>query len=392
MTMKKLLSIILTLVMMLSVFSLTGCTDSKSEETKEVSAKKEVEADTVKIGLIAPQTGPVAQYGIAVMNAVNLAVEEVNATDGINGKKVEIVVYDNKADATESINIFNRLVENDKIVALVGPVISSTSLAVAPIANEKGIPMITPTATSLEVTPGYDYVFRACYTDPYQGGTVAKYAVENLKSKKAAILYNSSDDYSAGVADAFKEVYEAAGSTITNFEGYTSDDVDFKAILTKVKENKPDVIFIPDYYNNVGLIAGQITEVGMQAQLLGADGWDGVQGDYADVVEGGIFCNHYAADDESAIVQDFVKAYTDKFNETPNALAALGYDGANTLLEAIKSAGSTDGKVILEKLNETDREGVTGKVTFDKDGNPVKSITMIKIENGKLKLEAKVGQ
>lgn len=349
--------------------------------------------DTIKLGLIVPKTGQVAQYGIAVENAATLAVEEVNAAGGINGKQVELISYDNKADATESINVFNRLVDNDKIVALVGPVISSTSLAVAPLAEEKKIPMISPTATNLAVTPDYSYVFRACYTDPYQGGTVAKFASENLGAKTAAVLYNAGDDYSTGLAEAFKATFEAAGGTITSYEGYTADDKDFKAVLTTIKEKQPEVLFNPDYYNTVGLIAGQVKEVGLDTIMLGGDGWDDVQKDYANVVDGYFFANHYATDDPDPIVQNFIKAYQDKYQgNTPNALGALGYDATKIMLDAIAKAGSTEGEKILAALQATDADAVAGHVTFDENGDPQKSVSMIKVEGGALKLEAKIGQ
>ncbi|MDF2877307.1 MAG: Amino acid-binding protein [Clostridia bacterium] len=349
--------------------------------------------DTIKLGLIVPKTGQVAQYGIAVENAANLAVEEINAAGGIDGKQVQLFSYDNKADATESINVFNRLVDNDKIVALVGPVISSTSLAVAPLAEEKKIPMISPTATNLAVTPDYSYVFRACYTDPYQGGTVAKFASENLAAKTAAVLYNAGDDYSTGLAEAFKATFEAAGGTITSYEGYTADDKDFKAVLTTIKEKQPEVLFNPDYYNTVGLIAGQVKEVGLDTIMLGGDGWDDVQKDYADVVDGYFFANHYATDDPDPIVQNFIKAYQDKYEgNTPNALGALGYDATKIMLDAIAKAGSTEGEKILAALQATDTDAVAGHVTFDENGDPQKSVSMIKVEGGALKLEAKIGQ
>jgi len=348
------------------------------------------ESGTIKIGLITPKSGPVAQYGIAVENATNLAFEEINAAGGINGKKVELITYDDKGDATESMNVFNRLVDNDKVVALLGPVISSTTLAVAPLADERKIPMITPTATSLDVTLNRPYVFRACYTDPYQGGIAAKFASDQLSAKTAAILYNSGDDYSVGLAEAFKATFEAAGGTITSYEGYTADTKDFKSVLTKIKENTPQVLFNPDYYNGVGLIASQVKEVGLETVMLGGDGWDGIQKDYIKVVEGYYFVNHYATTDPDPVVQNFIKAYEDKFKETPTALGALGYDGAKVMLEAIKKAGSTDSEKILAAMQATNLKCVTGNITFDENGDPKKSVSIIKIENGALKLETKV--
>lgn len=396
--MKKTLAIILSLVMLFSVLAFAGC---KKEETTEGTTPDATETETggeeatgpIKLGLIVPKTGQVAQYGIAVENAVKLAVDEANAAGGINGQQIELISYDNKADAAESINIFNRLVDQDEIVALVGPVISSTSLAVGPLAEEKGIPMISPTATNLNVTVGLDYVFRACYIDPYQGGTVAKFANENLSATKAAILYNSGDDYSTGLAEAFKATFEEAGGTVTDYEGYTADDKDFKAVLTKIKANGPEVLFVPDYYNTVGLIAGQVKEVGLDVVMLGGDGWDDVQKEYADVVEGSFFANHYAADDPAEIVQNFISAYQGAYNgETPNALAALGYDAAKIMINAIATAGSTDGEAIKEALKATDMDAVAGRITFDENGDPLKAISMIKVVGGELKLEAKVSQ
>lgn len=396
--MKKTLAIILSLVMLFSVLAFAGC---KKEEAPEGTTPDATENETggeeaggeIKLGLIVPKTGQVAQYGVAVENAVKLAVDEVNAAGGINGQQVKLISYDNKADAAESINIFNRLVDQDEIVALVGPVISSTSLAVGPLAEEKGIPMISPTATNLNVTVGLDYVFRACYIDPYQGGTVAKFANENLGATKAAILYNSGDDYSTGLAEAFKATFEEAGGTVTDYEGYTADDKDFKAVLTKIKANGPEVLFVPDYYNTVGLIAGQVKEVGLEATMLGGDGWDDVQKEYAEVIEGNFFANHYAADDPAAIVQDFITAYKGAYNgETPNALAALGYDAAKIMMNAIQTAGSTDGEAIKDALKATDMDAVAGRITFDENGDPLKAISMIKIVGGELKLEAKVSQ
>lgn len=391
MNLKKMLTI--ASIMMFLVAGVAGCageTNQDADKAKGVEEGKETEV--IKFGLITPTTGDLAQYGIGVKNASEMAMEQINADGGINGKLLKLIPLDNKGDVTESINIFNRLVENDGIHALVGPVISSTSLAVAPIAEEKGIPMVTPTATNIDVTPNHNYVFRACYLDLFQGGTVAKFASENLGAKKAAILYDSGDDYSNGLAEAFKATFEEAGGEIVNYEGFTGDDKDFKSVLTKIKENAPEVIFIPAYFNTVGLIAGQIAEVGIDAQLLGADGWDSIQNNYGDLVEGGFFANHYATDDESELVQGFVTSYEEKYGETPNALAALAYDATYILADAFIKAETTEGSAIVEALKATDKDFVTGHITFDEDGNPIKNISMITIKDGKLKLETKIGQ
>lgn len=404
--MKKVLSLMLVIIMTGSVL-FTGCgqkdsgstgtddsaktEDTNTDDSNDAAGDTSAGGETIKIGLITPKTGQVAQYGIAVENAVNLAVKQYNEKGGILGKQIELISYDNKADATESINVFNKLADSDNIDVLVGPVISSTSLAVAPLAEDAGIPMISPTATNEDVTLGKGYVFRACYTDPYQGGTVGKFATDNLGAEKAAILYNTGDDYSTGLAEAFKEQFEGAGGTVTNYEGYTKDDKDFQVVLTNIKQEDPDVLFVPDYYNTVGLIAEQVEDVGLDTTMLGGDGWDGVQNDYADVVDGFSFANHYAIDDPSEVVQGFISAYKDQFGETPNALAALGYDAAAAAIEAIKAAGSTDKAAVLDAIKATDLDMVTGHIKFDENGDPVKSLSIIKIENGELKLETKVG-
>lgn len=372
---KKWMGVLVVIMIIMSMFTFTGCGGA--------------EEDVIKIGVIAPLTGEVSMYGIPVEEGTKLAAEELNANGGIDGKKVEIIAYDSKADKTEAINAYNRLRDQDGIVALLGATISGTTLSIAPIAVEDGMPILTPTATNLDITPIGDNIFRACFTDPYQGSTVAKFAAENLEAKKAAILYNIEDAYSEGLANAFKETFESYGK-ITNFEGYVTKDNDYKAILTKIDVEKPDVIFLPDYVAKVGTIATQVKEMGIDAVLLGGDGWDGVEADYADVVEGYYFASHYAKTDSAEIVQNFISAYETKWDKTPNSFGALAYDAANIMFETIKKAGSTDGKAIVDALEAIEFEGVTGHVTFDENGDPYKSISMIKMENGQHVLTAKV--
>lgn len=378
---KKYVALFMMVALVLGAFA--GCAGGESAEA---------ETETVKIGLIAPTTGQVAVYGQAVKNAVEMAVEEQNLAGGILGKEIELISYDNKGDATETVNAFNRLVDNDGIDAFIGAVISSTSLTIAPLAVEAGIPMITPTGTNLEITPIGDNVFRACFIDPYQGKVIGQFAFNELNAKKAAVMFNTADDYSVGLKDAFVAAYEAAGGEIVAVEGYTGGtDKDFKALLTNVKAEAPDVLFLPDYYNTVGLIADQAKEVGVEATLVGADGWDGVLGVSPESVEGGYFANHYAKDDPDELVQSFIAEYTEKYGEAPNALAALGYDGAQIMFAAIESAGSTDKAAIVEAMGNTSIDGVTGHIVFDADGNPEKSISIITIEDGKDVLYGKFG-
>jgi branched-chain amino acid transport system substrate-binding protein len=375
---KKFMSMLLVGGIMLS--SLVGCgnTGSSSQGSESSGAN----ADVIKIGGIAPLTGDVAVYGVAADNGVKLAIEEINANGGLLGKQIQYVVYDDKGDPTEAVNAYKKLTSNDKVDAIVGAVTSKPTLTVTPLAAKDGIPMITPTATALEVTSAGPNIFRACFIDPYQGEVMAKFAVEELGASKAAIIYNTADDYSVGVAEAFKEAVEGYGTQVVSFEGYNGDDKDFKAVLTNVKSQGPDVLFIPDYYNRVGLIAQQAKEVGITATLLGADGWDGVIGVNPDAVEGAYFCNHYSTDDAAEEVQNFLKVYKEKYNEDPVSFAALGYDAMKILAAAIEKAGSTDKDAVVKALAETDITSVTGKITFDENRNPVKEVSIIKIENG----------
>lgn len=375
---KKFMSMLLVGGIMLS--SLVGCgnTGSSSQGSESSGAN----ADVIKIGGIAPLTGDVAVYGVAADNGVKLAIEEINANGGLLGKQIQYVVYDDKGDPTEAVNAYKKLTSNDKVDAIVGAVTSKPTLTVIPLAAKDGIPIITPTATALEVTSAGPNIFRACFIDPYQGEVMAKFAVEELGASKAAIIYNTADDYSVGVAEAFKEAVEGYGTQVVSFEGYNGDDKDFKAVLTNVKSQGPDVLFIPDYYNRVGLIAQQAKEVGITATLLGADGWDGVIGVNPDAVEGAYFCNHYSTDDAAEEVQNFLKVYKEKYNEDPVSFAALGYDAMKILAAAIEKAGSTDKDAVVKALAETDITSVTGKITFDENRNPVKEVSIIKIENG----------
>lgn len=401
--MKKLLSILLALVLVTSLFTACGGADEKeapevkeemtddkgTEEATEPEEVTEPEATVIKIGLLSPTSGDLAIYGQAVLNASMMAVDELNAEGGIDGATIELVHYDNEGDPTKSMTLFSKLVEEDEIVALVGPVISGTSLVVGPLAEEEQIPMLSPTATNPDVTPGLDYVFRACYIDPYQGRVVAKFAQENLEAKTSVVFRNISNDYSIGLADAFEEAF--TGELLEEVQ-YTAEDNDFKAIIIKISDLNPDVIFLPDYFNVVGLIAKQLNEAGVDATLLGGDGWDGIHGDYAAEVEGDYFANHYATTDESPIVQNFITSYEAIYGETPNALGALAYDATKVMAAAIDTADSTEGPAIQAALAGTEQDAVCGKITFDADGNTVKAISMITIKDGALELAAKVSE
>lgn len=342
--------------------------------------------DTIKIGASFALTGEVAIYGKAANNGAKLAIKEFNENGGVLGKQVEYLVEDNKGDEIEATNAFNKLVDKENIVAFMGSDISSTSEAIARLAAEINMPMITPTGTKMDITAAGPNVFRACYIDPYQGRIIADFAATELKGQTAAILMDNGDDYSEGIANTFTDVFESHGGKIVNTESYTDQDKDFMPLLLNIKANNPDIILIADYYGPVSLIAQQIKEVGIDATLVGPDGWDGVLGlveHDPSVLEGAYFINHFSPDDEAEIVQSFIENYEAEYGEAANAFAALGYDGAMILLNSIEEAGSTDSDAIIAKMQASTTEGVTGTITFGDDRNPVKSVAIIKIQDGK---------
>ena len=374
--MKKFTAVLLGLSLLLA-----SCGE-KSEKSM-VAEKKE--AEVIKIGGLAPLTGGLAIYGITTTNASKLAFEEINANGGILGKKVEYIVYDEKGDSTEAVTAYSRLVD-DGIVALIGDITSKPTLAVAEIAAQDNMPMITPTGTQYNITEAGPNVFRVCFTDPYQGTVLANFAQQKLNAKTAAVLINNSSDYSDGIAKSFIEEAEKLGITIVGKEGYADGDKDFKAQLTKIAPTNPDVLMVPEYYEQAALIATQAREVGIKSTFIGPDGWDGIakaldKSAYG-AVENSYFTNHYSAQDTSEKVQNFLKAYRAKYNEEPSAFSALGYDAAYIVKASIEKAGSTDRKAVVEAMKNINYDGVTGQLTFDSKNNPVKAVTIIKVVDG----------
>ena len=392
--MKKMLALLLGLALAVTACGGTSTqtqNETKSETKTENTATTEQGGEELRIGLLAPLSGPIAEYGIASSNGTKLVFDVLNAKNYLEGKTINGIAYDTEADQTKAVNLFNKLVSNDKIAALVGPVISSTSLAVAPVAQEENIPMITPTGTHLDITPDYPNVFRACYIDPYQGMLAGQFAVENLGVKKVAIVYNVGSDYSVGLAEEFKKVVEAAGLTIVNNEGYNEDDKDFSALAAKIKAGQPELVFVPDYYNKVGILVGQLKTAGVEATFLGGDGWDGVLANYAKEAEGCYYLTHFSTSDTSEAAVEFVNAYREKYNSEPSSFAALGYDAGQVIVEAVKKAGSTEPAAIVKALNEMEFQGITGLLQFDENGNPKnKDVTVIKVVDGKAVVETKI--
>ena len=376
---RKLLAI--ALVAMMGTLSFVGC------------QKADASSDTIKIGGSFDLTGEAAQYGIATSNGVKLAIDEYNANGGVLGKQIEFILEDNKASQVDATNAFKKLVDNNKVIGFIGSDISSTTETIANLAAEKNIPMITPTGTKLGITTIGPNIFRACYVDPAQGELLAKFATEDLKAQTAAIMINSEQDYSTGIAEAFEAAFTAAGGTVVEKVNYGKNDVDFKPILANIKNANADVVVIPDYYETIATLITQAREIGITSTCIGGDGWDGVTEktvNNPEVVEGSYFVNHYTVEDDAVIVQDFISNYKATYDTEPNAFAALGYDAAKILIEAIKTCESTEADAITAAMQNTSLDCVTGHITFDENRNPVKSVSVIEIKEGQNTLYKKL--
>jgi branched-chain amino acid transport system substrate-binding protein len=340
--------------------------------------------NVIKIGSVNPVTGEAATFGTSTKSGVALAAEEWNAKGGLLGRQIKLVFADDKGDPSEGATVFTKLIRQDGVVAILGGITSRVALSGAPIAQSSGVPMLTPTATNEKVTQVGDYVFRSCFIDSFQGRVAAKYVAESLGAKKAAIIFDVGSDYSKGLAENFKSTFTAAGGQVTAVEGHPSGVTDFTAQLTKIVQAKPDVVYIPDFYNDVALIAKQVRDLGFKGFLVGADGWDSPELSKiaGEAIEGGIFTNHYSKDDTRPVVQDFVKKYEAKYGAKPDALAVLSYDGANILFDAIQRAGKTDGAAIRDALAATKLDVVTGTITYDAERNPVKAAVIVEMKGG----------
>ncbi|MBU1020202.1 MAG: ABC transporter substrate-binding protein [Firmicutes bacterium] len=361
--MKKLLTLVLTLSFVL----LLGACDTN---------------DNIKLGVIGPLTGDYSMYGVAVANGAKLAAAEINADGGVLGRDFEVIAYDSKGDPTEGVNAYNRLVDKDGIDALIGGTFSGVTLAIKELAIADNLPVLTPTATNPTVTLDAPNVFRACYTDSYQGTVAAVFSKNNLEATNAAVLYNSGDAYSEGLAEAFVAEFTAGGGTVTEYTFSASDD-DFSAVLANIAASAAEVVFLPAYVAEVGAILTQADAAGMNIPFVGGDGWDGLEADYAAVAEGMYFGNHYAKSDTAQVVVDFVANYTEEYGEAPNALAALAYDAVYAMAEAMENAGTTDATELIAALTDLDfQNAVTGSIKFDENGDPIKAITIIQIVNG----------
>ncbi len=366
--------IFVSLAVLLSIFALTACGGG---------------GKTVKVAILAPLSGDVATFGKSTREGAELAIEEWNKKGGVNGKQIEAVVEDSQCNADAAVSAANKVIDQDGVKFIIGEVCSSASIPISNIAVAKNILQISPTSTNPKLTfengQTKPTVFRACFTDDWQGGSAAKFAIESLGAKTAAIMVDQGNDYVLGLGGYFRDAFEAAGGKVVVWETYTAEDSDFSAILTKVKDANPDILYTPDYYSTVNLIAAQAKEKGITAVMMGGDGWDSPDLDES-VVDGGYFSNHYSPADPRPIVQDFVKKYQDKYGATPDALATLAYDAANLLFQAIEKTGNEDPVKVAATMASMEVEVVSGKITFDAQHNPVKAAFILHVTGGKVEL------
>jgi branched-chain amino acid transport system substrate-binding protein len=368
------------------VMSAAGCNKKSGEDNSSSS-------DTIKIGEIGSMTGTEATFGISTHNAIMLAVEQINAAGGIKGKKLEIITLDDQGKPDEATTAVTKLITQDNVIAILGEEASSRSLAMAPIAQSNHVPMISPASTNPKVTQVGDYIFRVCFIDPFQGAMMAKFAKNNLKAVKVAVLRDVKSDYSMGLANFFVNSFKKLGGEIVLDQSYSAGDVDFKAQLTAIRSRQPDAVFIPGYYTDVGLIARQTRELGIKVPLIGGDGWDSpkLREIGGDAVNNSYFLNHYSTQDQSPAVQDFVSKFNAKYHDIPNSDAALGYDATKILADALNRVDSLDKQKIRDALAVTrDYSGVTGKITMDANRDAMKSAIVIKVADGNFKYQTTI--
>lgn len=386
---------VFTIMLLTVALALTGCGGQGGQQGESAG-----DAETIKIGLNYELSGNVATYGTHNKDGILLAFEEINAAGGIDGKLIEPIVLDNKSLAEEALSVATKLITQENVVAMIGPATSGATLNASAAAMQYGIPLLTTSATHPDVTVDpqtgatRDYIFRLCFTDPPQAIVGADFAFNDLGVRKVAIYYDNSNDYSKGLYQVFKEEFTKLGGEVVAEEGFVGDDQEFRPTLTKFKNAGAELIYVPAYYEKVAKIISQARELGITTPFLGADGWDSpdlvaVAG--AENLNGTYFTNHYSSNDPSEKVQNFVKAYKDKYGKEPDAFAALGYDAGYLLADAIKRAGSADPEAIKVALAATtDFEGITGTLTFDEQHNPIKEITVIEMKDGVQTLKTKI--
>ena len=356
------------------------------------TGKSGSESKLIMLGANLEMTGQNASFGTSSLNGIHMAVEEANIQGGILGKKVQVIGVDNRSEVAGSTDALAKLVEND-VSAIIGPDTSSNVIALASLAAADKVPLITPSGTNPDITVDpktgktREYLFRACFTDPYQGRVMADFAADRLKVKKAAVLVDNSSDYSKGLAEFFQKGFTDKGGAITSTEAYMAKDVDFKPVLTKIMGQQPDMIFVPGYYQEVGLIIRQARAMGIKTPILGGDGWDSdklIEIAGPENLTETYFCNHYSQEDQNPKLQDFIKKYEARYGYKPDSFAVTAYDAASLVLEAMKKTGSAKREDVAKGLTEISGfDGISGKITIDSKHNTVSSGIIMSFDGGK---------
>lgn len=364
----------------ISILAGTGCGRNNEQE--------------ISVGAYLSLSGSDSTFGTDTRDGIELAVEETNAAGGVKGKKVRVIYEDDKSTTQEASQKVRQLIDRDKVVAILGEVASSRSLAGGLIANTSHVPMVTPSSTAVEVTQGRDWVFRTCFTDDQQGAVVARFVKNELKKNKMGVFYAAQDTYSSGLARSFREEFKKLGGEIIVDKGYQKGETNFRTYLSELKAKNPDAIFVPNYYNEMVLIARQAKEVGISGEsFVGGDGWDSsnlVDGAGAEL-EGAYFTNHYAPDVPWENSKKFLAAFRAKYKHDPTSLSAQGYDSARLLFDAIGRASEVKPEAIRKALAETkDFKGATGTMTMDKDRNANKPIVVVQIKDKKFKYSSQL--
>ena len=385
---KKVATAALSAMVLASVMS--GCGGDKKNDAAA--------GDTIKVGASFELTGNVANYGKAILSGAKMAIDEVNEKGGVNGKKLTLVESDNEAEPSESGNSVTKLVTQDKVVAIIGPATSGCVAASAPITTANKVPQIAPSATAPAITMDNgkvrDYMFRACFIDPFQGQVMAQFADNTLKVKNVAILYDSSSDYSKGLADVFQKTLESKGGAVVAKEAFLSKDLDFKAALTKIKATNPEAIYVPGYYEEVSKIIKQAREIGINVPLLGSDGWESPKlAEIAgkDALHDCYYVSAFSAQDQDPSVQKFIKDYKAKYQKDPDIFAMQGYNAGLVLADALKRSNNATGEKLAKAIAETkDLPIASGKLTYDANHNPIMSALIISLDGGTANLKEKI--
>lgn len=381
------------LLAMFLILVLIACDNSKQTGNNGGDDLSNSDSETIKIGAIISKTGKSDIYGDAVDKGIKLAIDEINENGGIDGKKIEYILEDDKSDPVEAVKAYDKLIEKNAN-AIIGPISSENTKAVANKSSQKNIAIISPTVGSESVTEDSGNIFRTCFTNSAQGKVLANFSIDALQAKSAAILRNKSSNYSNEIADAFKNQFTQRGLKILADEGYEENDLDFKTQLENIKKENPDLILIPENSEKDFIIAKEIKEAQINAKIIGSDGWDGVL-DLTDksseeLLDSIYFVSHYARDDQSETVKEFVDSYQAKYKKIPSAFSALAYDSVYILKDAFEKANSTDSEKLIEAIKNIEINGVTGNIRFDEKNNPYKQAVIIKIENGKYNFDSLV--